>query len=59
MKNSDELADADMIPVAAQRMWTSAKTLDGREFCFIMNLTGRQDTAGYDTYLSRCHSPST
>jgi hypothetical protein len=59
MKNSDELADADMIPVAAQRMWTSAKTLDGREFCFIMNFTGRQDTAGYDTYLSRCHSPST
>ena len=24
MKNSDELADADMIPVAARRMWTSA-----------------------------------
>jgi hypothetical protein len=44
MQNSGELADADKIPVAAQRMWTSALSLAGREFCFIMNYAGRQDT---------------
>jgi hypothetical protein len=44
MQESSELASADLIPVAAQRMWTSALTLAGREFCFIMNYAGRQDT---------------
>jgi hypothetical protein len=44
MKNSGELAEADMIPIAAQRMWTSALSLAGREFCFIVNYAGRQDT---------------
>ena len=44
MKNSAELAEADQIPVAAQRMWTSAKRLSGREFCFILNHAGRADT---------------
>ena len=44
MQNSGELIDADKIPVAAQRMWTSALTLSGHEFCSIMNYAGRQDT---------------
>ena len=44
MQNSGELVDADKIPVAAQRMWTSALTLAGREFCSIMNYAGRHDT---------------
>ena len=44
MKNSAELAEADQIPVVAQRMWTSAKRLSGREFCFILNHAGRADT---------------
>eukprot|EP01046_Picozoa_sp_COSAG06_P040820 COSAG06_NODE_4980_length_3811_cov_4.290140_1_plen_592_part_00 len=44
MKNSAELAEADQIPMAAQRMWTSAKRLSDREFCFILNHAGRADT---------------
>lgn len=44
MKNAGELATADRIPVAAQRMWTSELTLAGREFCFVMNYAGRADT---------------
>ena len=28
----------------AQRMWTSALQLRGREFCFILNDTVREDT---------------
>ena len=43
MKNSDELADSDMIPVAAQRMWTSALQLGVREFCSILNAVVRTD----------------
>ena len=44
MENSAELAKPDQIPVAAQRMWTSALSLAGREFCFIVNYAGREDT---------------
>ena len=44
MQNPGELSDKDLIPVAAQRMWTSALQLAGREFCFIINYAGRQDT---------------
>ena len=44
MENAAELADADLIPDAAQRMWTSAKTISDREFCFIVNHAGRADT---------------
>jgi hypothetical protein len=44
MQNPGELAEKDLIPVAAQRMWTSALQLAGREFCFIVNYAGRQDT---------------
>ena len=34
---------ADQIPEAAQRMWTSALTLRGREFCYILNAAVRSD----------------
>ena len=44
MLNSHELAKADQIPVAAQRMWTSTLTIAGREFCSIMNYAGRKDS---------------
>ena len=41
MANAQELVD--QIPEAAQRMWTSALTLRGREFCFILNAAVRSD----------------
>lgn len=41
MANAQELVD--QIPVAAQRIWTSALTLRGREFCYILNQTLRDD----------------
>ena len=41
MANAQELVD--QIPVAAQRIWTSALTLRGREFCFILNAAVRDD----------------
>ena len=44
MQNSEELADGKLISVAAQRMWTSAYDLRGREFCFIINYALRADT---------------
>ena len=33
----------DQVPEAAQRMWTSALQLRGKEFCFILNDTVRDD----------------
>ena len=39
MANPEELAAEAQIPIAAQRMWTSALQLRGREFCFILNLS--------------------
>ena len=44
MANPGELADEAQIPVAAQRMWTSALQLQGHEFCFILNYALRADT---------------
>lgn len=44
MQNPGELSDKDLIPIAAQRMWTSALQLAGREFSFIINYAGRKDT---------------
>jgi ADP-ribosylation factor protein 1 len=41
MMNAEELASA--IPDAAQRLWTSALQLRGREFCFILNYAVRGD----------------
>ena len=41
MANAQELVD--QIPVASQRIWTSALTLRGREFCFILNAAVRED----------------
>jgi hypothetical protein len=41
MVNAQELASA--IPEAAQRLWTSALQLQGREFCFILNNAVRGD----------------
>jgi hypothetical protein len=37
--------DLQNVPVAAQRMWTSARQLHGREFCFILNQATRDDSA--------------
>jgi hypothetical protein len=42
-ENPGELAEADQLPVAAQRMWTSALQLRDREFCFILNACVRHD----------------
>ena len=39
--NAAELLDD--IPQAAQRMWTSALSLQGREFCYILNFAVRDD----------------
>ena len=44
MANPEELAAEAQIPIAAQRMWTSALPLRGREFCFILNYALRADT---------------
>jgi hypothetical protein len=41
MANAQELIG--QIPEAAQRMWTSALQLRGREFCFILNAAVRSD----------------
>ena len=41
MSNAQELMAE--IPQAAQRMWTSALRLRGREFCFILNAAVRSD----------------
>ena len=41
MANMAELVD--QVPEAAQRMWTSALQLRGKEFCFILNDTVRDD----------------
>ncbi len=41
MQNAQELSKD--IPQAAQRMWTSAKQLDGKEFCFLLNFALRED----------------
>jgi hypothetical protein len=41
MANAQELAA--QIPEAAQRLWTSALTLRGREFCYILNKAVRGD----------------
>ena len=41
MENAEELIN--QIPQAAQRMWTSALQLRGREFCFILNAAVRSD----------------
>lgn len=51
MKNSHELADADSVPIAAQRMWTSTITLvhpDGskKEFCSVLCAALRDDSPG-------------
>jgi hypothetical protein len=43
MENAQELVDQNLIPVAAQRMWTSTLTLQDREFCFILNWAVRED----------------
>eukprot|EP01045_Picozoa_sp_COSAG04_P012309 COSAG04_NODE_823_length_10051_cov_18.357617_7_plen_392_part_00 len=43
MAHAQELASADQLPVAAQRMWTSAQQLREREFCFILNACVRED----------------
>ena len=45
MAHAQELASADQLPEAAQRMWTSTLTLRGREFCFIINAAVRSDDA--------------
>jgi hypothetical protein len=41
MANMAELVD--QVPEASQRMWTSFKQLDGKEFCFILNFAVRSD----------------
>ena len=41
MQNAQELSKD--IPQAAQRMWTSAKQLGGKEFCFLLNFAIRED----------------
>eukprot|EP01045_Picozoa_sp_COSAG04_P028683 COSAG04_NODE_4518_length_2040_cov_1.781041_4_plen_203_part_00 len=43
MVHAHELASANQLPAAAQRMWTSALQLRGREFCFILNDCVRED----------------
>jgi hypothetical protein len=42
LQNSQDLQN---VPVAAQRMWTSALRLHGREFCFILSEATRDDSA--------------
>jgi hypothetical protein len=44
---------ADPVDVMAQRMWTSALTLRGREFCFILNDATRRDAAGMAPQLAK------
>lgn len=47
MQNASELANKDLIPDAAQRMWTSAKTLADHEFCSVVNYASRADTPAF------------
>ena len=54
MTNAQEYVDE--IPQAAQRLWTSALQLRGREFCFILNKAVRgddEDTADPAAVLTR------
>ena len=45
---------ADPIAVVAQRVWTSALRLRGREFCFILNDTVREKKRpGFPFFLFR------
>jgi hypothetical protein len=48
MQNAQELTTA--LPQAAQRMWTSAKTLRSKEFCAILNHALRDDAPELITY---------
>ena len=43
MQNPEELGDPDQIKFAAQRLWTSALRLEGRQFCSIVNFALRDD----------------
>ena len=43
MENAHELRSEDELPVAVQRMWTSALQLRGKEFCFLLNDGMRDD----------------
>lgn len=53
MENAHELRSEDELPVAVQRMWTSALQMRGKEFCFLLNDGMRDDRPEFAVPLVR------